>query len=882
MTHLNYNLIRCVIKDIVISFLFLLLLCTSKVFAEANIIVDPNFSSGTYVGADKIAVQSDGKILTTEYRYQDTVAIYDMIRRYPDGKLDSTFKSGSGFNYFVDIILPQEDGTIYVGGGFTKYDGVLVSRLVRLNADGSIDESFSTGAGITAISATARIYAIDIQPDGKVVVGGQFSTYDGTPAYGIVRLNQDGSIDNTFSAGSGTMGEIRTIKVKSNGKILAGGNFITFNDINSPRLVQLNTDGSIDSDFNIGSGFSNVVRDIVLQSDGKILVGGEYTYFNGTANRIIRLNEDGSIDDSFNTGTGFNNIVYSIVIQSDDKILVGGLFSKYNENIANNILRLNEDGSIDSSFTTPSKAIGTLTRIVSRNDGNIWLAGNLLSNNGIMKLHSDGSVDTNFSPGRGFNKFIRAIETQSNGKILVGGDFTKFDDTAYYRIVRLNSDGSIDNSFNIGTGFNNSVYAMEIQSDNKILVGGTFTSYNGFTTNRIVRLNQDGSIDNTFVTGTGLNNMIYSIVLQSDQKILLGGTFTNYNGSPVNRIIRLNSDGSVDNQFVIGTGLNNMVYSIVVQLDSKIVVGGDFTKFNGSTANRIVRLNSDGSIDDTFVTGTGFNKKVTTILSQTDGKLLVGGYFTSYNGVSVNSLIRLNVDGSVDNTFNIGDGFGYRRVDTICLQPNNKIIVGGGFFSYNGVEANRIIRLNTDGSIDDTFKTGRGFNGFILTLHLQSDEKILVGGQFSMFDNKVSSYFTRIMGVQIKIPELVGNFNITPITTAVSSTTYNKVILSILVSNPTVRKMMVSNTADFAGGLWEEYKTSKEWTLSEGSGEKTVYIKFMDDEGSILGVFTQNIIIQAPTLPNSGTSSIITILGVITVLLGMFTLRHSIKKEIKS
>lgn len=729
MTHLNYNLIRCVIKDIVISFLFLLLLCTSKVFAEANIIVDPNFSSGTYVGADKIAVQSDGKILTTEYRYQDTVAIYDMIRRYPDGTLDSTFKSGSGFNYFVDIILPQEDGTIYVGGGFTKYDGVLVSRLVRLNADGSIDESFSTGAGITAISATARIYAIDIQPDGKVVVGGQFSTYDGTPAYGIVRLNQDGSIDNTFSAGSGTMGEIRTIKVKSNGKILAGGNFITFNDINSPRLVQLNTDGSIDSDFNIGSGFSNVVRDIVLQSDGKILVGGEYTYFNGTANRIIRLNEDGSIDDSFNTGTGFNNIVYSIVIQSDDKILVGGLFSKYNENIANNILRLNEDGSIDSSFTTPSKAIGTLTRIVSRNDGNIWLAGNLLSNNGIMKLHSDGSVDTNFSPGRGFNKFIRAIETQSNGKILVGGDFTKFDDTAYYRIVRLNS---------------------------------------------------------------------------------------------------------------------------------------------------------DGSIDDTFVTGTGFNKKVTTILSQTDGKLLVGGYFTSYNGVSVNSLIRLNVDGSVDNTFNIGDGFGYRRVDTICLQPNNKIIVGGGFFSYNGVEANRIIRLNTDGSIDDTFKTGRGFNGFILTLHLQSDEKILVGGQFSMFDNKVSSYFTRIMGVQIKIPELVGNFNITPITTAVSSTTYNKVILSILVSNPTVRKMMVSNTADFAGGLWEEYKTSKEWTLSEGSGEKTVYIKFMDDEGSILGVFTQNIIIQAPTLPNSGTSSIITILGVITVLLGMFTLRHSIKKEIKS
>ena len=112
---------------------------------------------------------------------------------------------------------------------------------------------------------------------------------------------------------------------------------------------------------------------------------------------------------------------------------------------------------------------------------------------------------------------------------------------------------------------------MAIQSDGKILVGGTFFTYNGVSANRVIRLNSDGSVDNTFVTGTGFNNYVLSIVIQSDGKILVGGGFTAYNGVSANRIIRLNSDGSIDNTFVTGTGFDNYVYSIAIQSDGKIL-----------------------------------------------------------------------------------------------------------------------------------------------------------------------------------------------------------------------------------------------------------------------------------------------------------------------
>jgi uncharacterized delta-60 repeat protein len=377
----------------------------------------------------------------------------------------------------------------------------------------------------------------------------------------------------------------------------------------------------------------------------------------------------------------------------------------------------------------------------------------------ILRILVD-NLTTGYTFGNGFNVIVQAIAIQSDNKILVGGNFTTYDGVTSNYIIRLNSDGTIDDTFSIGTGFNGNVISIAVQSDNKILVGGTFTTYSGTTSNYIVRLNSDGTIDDTFSIGTGFNDLVTSIIVQSDNKILVGGNFTTYSGETSSRIIRLNSDGSVDNSFSVGTGFNNLTISIAVQSDNKILVGGLFTTYSGVTSNYIVRLNSDGSIDDAFSIGTGFDNNVNDIKIQSDNKILVGGNFTTYSGVTSNRIIRLNSDGTIDNTFSIGTGFG-SYVNHIAIQSDNKILVGGNFTTYSGVTSNGVIRLNSDGSIDNTFSIGTGFNNTVFDIAVQSDNKIVVGGKFTTYSGESLNRIVRLESdgsIEIKI---TGGDNIT-------------------------------------------------------------------------------------------------------------------------
>jgi len=358
--------------------------------------------------------------------------------------------------------------------------------------------------------------------------------------------------------------------------------------------------------FNIETAFNGSVSEVKSDSNGKILIGGAFTTFTGsTQNRLIRLNSDGSKDTTFDIGTGFNNDVNSIEIDSNGKILVGGSFTTFTGSTQNRLIRLN----------------------------------------------SDGSKDTTFDIGVGFtsvNSNIRSIVVDSDGKILVGGVFTLYSGSSQNYLIRLNSDGSKDTTFDIGTGFNGLIYSIAIQSDGKILAGGNFIQFTGATTGfALIRLNSNGSKDTTLDIGTGFGSAVRSVVIQSDGKILVGGQFTTFTGSTQNRLIRLNSNGSKDTTLNIGTGFNGDVYSIEVQSDGKILIGGAFTTFTGSTQNRLIRLNSDGSKDTTFDIETGFDNSIFTTLIQSNEKILTGGLFTTYKDLSQNRLTRLNYIGNI-------------------------------------------------------------------------------------------------------------------------------------------------------------------------------------------------------------------------------------------
>jgi uncharacterized delta-60 repeat protein len=370
------------------------------------------------------------------------------------------------------------------------------------------------------------------------------------------------------------------------------------------------------------------------------------------------------------------------------------------------------------------------------------------------------TTDNNFNNTIGFDSQINlnCIVTQPDGKIIVGGSFTSYKGVSANYIIRLNSDGTQDTSFDNTIGFDNLVGVIALQPDGKILVGGDFTTYKGIPANRIVRLSADGSIDATFNYGTGFDNITRSIAIQPDGKILVGGFYTTYNGSTDFDIIRLNSDGTKDLTFNNSIGFNSTARALAIQPDGKILVGGNFTTYKGVLANRIIRLNADGSKDSTFNNAIGFNTTTNVITLQPDGKILVGGLFTSYKSVTNNRIIRLNADGTKDLTFDNSIGFD-ANVNAITIQSDGKILVGGAFTSYKVVTAKQIIRLNSDGSKDLTFDNSNAFNGSVGTITIQPDGEILVGGAFNTYKLYTNNSIIRLnsVGNSVSLLNVDGN-----------------------------------------------------------------------------------------------------------------------------
>jgi uncharacterized delta-60 repeat protein len=817
-----------------------------------------------------------------------------------DGAEDLSFAANTGVGFAGGnplVSKVQSDGKILIVGGFTSYKGNGKGYIVRLNADGTEDTTFSTNIGT---SSSAVIYSIAIQGDGKILVGGSFTQFNGVVRNRLIRLNSDGTEDTSFYANLGTgfagiSASVRHIEVLADGKILVGGNFGTLNAVTKRGLIRLNTNGTEDTSFytNLGTSFSvsgsAMVRTVAVQSDNKILVGGTFITFNGsTRNYMLRLNADGTQDSTFytNLGTGFNtggaNGVYRIALQSDGKIVVGGNFSTFNNNNRNDLIRLNSDGTEDSTFAANFGAgvSASVEGIAIQSDNKIIIGGFItvynsfpngvadgpnVSRLGLMRINTNGTEDVGFytNLGSSFNGGVFAITTQPDGKIIVGGSFTSLNGNTRGGIARLlnyppqlittntNSDGtSLDLEFNeglnvssipapldfslsinglsqsissvqvstttvrlnistpilpndittltytpgsnplegssstlnvfplssfvntvpisrthasgtednifytgLGTSFSDTVNDISMQSDNKTLIAGSFTTFNGNTRNRLVRLNASGTEDTTFATnlGTGFSDTVNTIALQSDGDILVGGSFTTFNGNTRNYLVRLNSDGTEDTTFAtnLGTGFSDTVNTIALQSDGDILVGGSFTTFNGNTRNYLVRLNSDGTEDTTFATnlGTGFGGAVKDIHVLSDGRLFIAGSFTTFNSNTRNRLVRLNADGTEDLVFaaTLGTGFS-DTINTISLQSDGDLLVGGVFTTFNGNTRNYLVRLNSDGTEDTTFATnlGTGFSDTVNSISLQSDGDILVGGSFTNFNSNTRNYLVRL------------------------------------------------------------------------------------------------------------------------------------------
>jgi len=659
------------------------------------------------------------------------------------------------------ILIPAIPDYMYMGGSFTTYKQPVYTRILRTNLSGSVDTTFNMGTA----GANNSILCMVTQSDGKIIIGGNFTAYSGSSSPYIARINLNGTLDTTFNVGVGFNNTVQDLKLQSDGKVIVTGAFTTYSGSTRNRIARLNTDGTYDTTYNIGTGLNQNGFAVAIQSDNKaVVVGNSMTTYSGSAigTGSLRINTNGTLDTTFNNGTGFTAttlVGYAVDIQSDGKIVIGHGATQYSGSTVTRLMRLNTNGTVDSSFN-PGTINNSVYAVKIQPDQKVLIAGAFTSVSGstqtsIARILSNGNRDASYNVGAGINSAtinaINGFSLDSTGNIYIGNSFTTYSGSTVNRFVKTSPSGTIDLTFNTGSvafngqstrGFNAGVWTTLV-SGSSLYLGGIFTLYNAPPYNRIIKLDNTGSIDTTFNMGAGFGNTIYSMVTQSDGKLIVGGDFATYSGSSVTRFARLNINGTLDSTFNVGAGPNSGVYDMVIQSDGKIVAIGGFTTYSGSSSSGIVRVNTNGTRDTTFNVGTGFTGTPYSIAMQSDGKFIVVGAMTNYSGSGITRILRINTDGTRDLSYNSGTGLS-NTTYVITIQPDNKTIVGGDFVQYSGSSAVRLARISTDGTRDSTFSPGGTLNGTVAAIKLFNDGTMIAGGSFTSYSGSTSNRLVKI------------------------------------------------------------------------------------------------------------------------------------------
>ena len=578
-----------------------------------------------------------------------------------------------------------------------------------------------------AIGFGAEVSAVLIQPDNKTLISGSFVQVADQARNHIARLNADGSLDISFKPVMPW--RFGSMALQADGKIIVSGSSLSPDGQNSVHVIRLNTDGTLDTSFQDSNVKANT---IIVQADGKIIIGGQFSSIAGQARQAIaRLNADGSLDTSFDAGLNAGSSVKALALQSNGTIIIGGDFSTIAGQARPNLARLNIDGSLDSAFAPNS--INSVNVIARQPDDSLLVGANF----GMTWLNADGSARNTFTPQFGPDSCmgVLALAVQNDAKVVLSGLFFNLFDATYARTIRLNADGSLDTSFEIDpkSSVFSKVLAMAKQSTGEIVLGGSFSTKAGQPRFGLARLLTDGSLDTNFSISTNVAGEVKALALQADGKILLGGFFSTVAGLPYAGIARINANGKLDSSFQ--ATIDGEVVAIAEQSDGKILIAGGFGHVAGSHRQCIARLNADGTLDAAFYPIFQYSGCVYALALQPDGKMIIGGSFTSIQAQDRYHLARLNADGTLDTTFNPNiTPYSINKINVIKLLPDGKILVAGMLTEMLARTAPGIIRLNSDGSRDTSFDATNAVNDTVNALDIQSDGKIVVG------DSKDSGY----------------------------------------------------------------------------------------------------------------------------------------------
>lgn len=580
-----------------------------------------------------------------------------LARFNEDGSLDTTFLGEtSGTVWEIEVL---NDNKILVAGSYATIDGVAIPGFARLNADGSLDTTFQARVNGTVLSV-AR------QSDGKLVVGGIFSQANGQPAGNIARFLPNGALDTTFQAGYGADSWITSVEIDYSGRIVAGGNFTWFNGQQRSHLVRLLPSGAIDTTFQ--GSTDGMVKSLAIEVYSRVLVGGSFGRLAGRNQANVgRLNPDGSFDTSWNGET--NGPVESIAVDTFGNLLIGGNFSQFRGEPHANLVRVGADGTVDPMAQLDTD--GPVYRVTSPNWGDL-VAGDFRRLGGTVRNRIGRLTDSyilapGFDPATASFGPVNTILPGPYGGFLVGGNIdlqAGGGQPNVYGLARLSPDGQVDPYFRPSP--NGPVGALLDLPDGSVLVGGEFTQIGGLARAYLARVLANGAVDPGFAQSP---QPVIAFARQADGKVLVA---TRY------RLSRIWPNGTADATFRT-LAVSSAINGLAVQPDGRILVAVNNSTYIGVNLSYLYRLLPDGSLDSTFYAD--FDSEITAVSVLPDGKILAGGHFDRVNGQLSPKLARLEANGAFDPTWSTRIGTNYGSVYSLTPLTDGRLLATGWLYS---------------------------------------------------------------------------------------------------------------------------------------------------------------------------------------------------------
>ena len=630
----------------------------------------------------------------------------------------------------------------------------------------------------------------------------------------------------------------------------------TLGTLSNATLVIVDDECQLEFEFGSYSviEYSNFVSLVIRRVGGTVNpVSVNYVTSDGTATNGL---DYGAVSataffsgDHFETATNGSGAVFFVPGDSTRVVLVP---------ISDDVL-----GEGSETFQVTLSAAQTLTNTAL--PGAAVVGTNVFTTVTILDNELPGNVDFEFDPGAGANATVRSVaQSPRSGlvefldRVVIGGDFTTVDGFVFNHIARLQPDGALDTSFNPGAGANSNVLAVAVQPDGRVLAGGEFTTMNSTNRARLARLNGDGKLDLSFDVGAGgVNGTVRAIAVQADGRVIIGGDFSQVGGVARGFLARLGTNGALDTNFF--ASLNGSVRAVAVQTDGKIVVGGTFTLAGGAARASLARLHTNGALDTAFGIGTGFNGPVHAVLALDDGRIVAGGSFSNFNALNVTNLVRLSATGLLDSSFQTGSGPD-GEVFALAQAGGGRLALGGAFLNYAGTARAGFARILANGGLDTNFNPGSGANAAVRAVAAQENSALIIGGDFTVVNGLPRNRIARVHGDEfldlVGVEFALGEFSVSEAGGALATITVQRTGSTNRAFN--VQYYTANGTATAPADYLSATGT---FSFTAGQLTKTFTITVFDDalvEGTeTVGLFLTNVSALAQLGGNSRATLVI-------------------------